>query len=394
MGRRAKRRTMGFRRVRTLGSALVVAALVLAVGTQDAAARWVVRGRGFGHGAGMSQYGAFGYAQHGRGYRWILGHYYQGTNIGNVGDRTIRVLLEAGVDPVGFTGADRACGKNLRPGRTYRFDREGSDVALERASGAQLANCGSSGIASGGAIVQVAGDGRYRGKLRAHAGAGAGLELINVVALDAYARGVVANEMPSSWANQALRVQAVAARSYALAVAGGGSFDVYDDTRSQVYGGVDSETASTNHAVRGTAGEVVRYQGAIATTYFSSTSGGQTESVQFAFPGASPQPYLKGVRDRYDGISPYHSWRFRLTQSAIESKLAGLFSGKLRRIRVLQTGDSPRIVRARVVGSNGSSKVSGGTLQSRLNLRSTWARFDNRAAGGGGGGGGSGGTGG
>jgi stage II sporulation protein D len=120
---------------------------------------------------------------------------------------------------------------------------------------------------------------------------------------------------------------------------------------------------------------VVRYRRKVVTTYFFSTSGGQTESVQYGFPGADPAPYLKSVRDPYDGASPYHRWKARFSQDEIESRLSGLFSGRLRKIKVLQRGDSPRIVTARVVGSGGSSRISGPGLQARLDLRSTWARF-------------------
>ena len=95
----------------------------------------------------------------------------------------------------------------------------------------------------------MGGKGTYRGKLKAKA-AGGGLLVINAVALEAYVKGVVPNEMPSSWPLAALEAQAVAARSYALATSGGGAFDVYDDTRSQVYGGKDSETARTNRATQ------------------------------------------------------------------------------------------------------------------------------------------------
>ena len=388
MAARTKRRVMELLTRRTALAALASCAAALALGAVTAQARWVIHGRAFGHGAGMSQYGAYGYAQHGRGYRWILEHYYQGAVVGTVADgRTIRVLLDDGVDPIRFSGADRACGRDLRPARDYRFQRRTDSVLLKNDAGHRLANCGTAGTASGGASVALEPGGRYRGKIEGRIGQGAGLALINEVGVDGYVQGVVPNEMPASWAAAALRAQAVAARSYALATSVGGSFDVYDDTRSQVYGGLDSEVAATNAAARDTAGEVVRFDGRIATTYFFSTSGGRTESVQFAFPGAEPQPYLKSVRDRYDAISPFHTWTVRYSQGAMESRLGGLFAGNLRRIRILETGDSPRIVRARVVGSGDSSVVSGGTLAARLSLRSTWARFDNKALGGGGGGG-------
>src|SRR5207247_3913184 len=95
------------------------------------------------------------------------------------------------------------------------------------------------------------------------------LTLVNTVPLEQYLAAVVPSEMPKTWVPEALKVQAVAARSYALAVRKtSGSFDVYPDTRSQVYGGVYAEAPSATAAVDATAGQVLSYNGRIATTYF------------------------------------------------------------------------------------------------------------------------------
>ena len=307
------------------------------------AATWVIKGRGFGHGVGMSQYGAYGLARHGRGYRAILEHYYRHTQVGKASGHPIRVLLGSGSRSVGFTHARKACGKRLRSGHRYRFKRSGSGVTLRSSRGRRLARCGRGATAAGKGTVRIRGKGPYRGKLRVKA-SGGGLLVTNVVGIDGYAMGVVANEMPSSWSQAALRAQAVAARSFALAISGGGSFDVYDDTRSQVYGGKASETPPTNRACRHTQHQVVRYRGHVATTYYFSSSGGRTEAVQFGFPGATPVRYLKSVKDPYDRISPDHSWRVRYSQSEMQSRLSGLFAGRLRKVKVLKRGDSPRIV--------------------------------------------------
>jgi stage II sporulation protein D len=365
---------------RRILSGLAALAAVAGLGSvADAdAATWVIQGRGFGHGAGMSQYGAYGLARHGHGYRSILGHYYRHTRVAKASGHPIRVLLGSGAGSVGFKQARKACGKRLHRRHGYVFKRSRSGgVTLRSSGGRRLAACGRAGTAAGKGAIRIRGRGVYRGKLRVKA-SGGGLLVTNVVGLDAYAMGVVPNEMPPSWAQPALRAQAVAARSFALAVSGGGSFDVYDDTRSQVYGGRGSETRSTNRACRHTKHRVVRYGKHVATTYYFSSSGGQTEAVQFAFPGASPVPYLKSVNDAYDRISPDHSWKVRYSQRQIASRLSDLFAGRLRKIKVLKRGDSPRIVRARVVGSRGGSKVSGPALQARLGLKSTWARFHKR----------------
>lgn len=363
---------------RAIAIAACAAALAgLAWAASASAATWVIRGRAYGHGVGMSQYGAYGLAKHGRDYRSILTHYYRHTHVGHAGSRKVSVLITSGRDSVGFSRAKKACGKGLDPARGYSFDRSGPDVILRRSGGGKLKDCGGTGTAVGAGAIKISGQGTYRGKLRAKAAA-AGLLVINVVGLEGYVKGVVPNEMPSSWSQAALRAQAVAARSYAIATSGSGPFDLYDDTRSQVYGGKDSETHSTNKASARTRGRVVRYHRRVATTYYFSTSGGRTESIEYGFPGADPVAYLKSVRDPYDGISPYHKWKLTYSQSQMESRLSGLFSGKLRKIDVLKRGDSPRIVRARVVGSSGSTKVTGPGLQSRLGLRSTWAHFDKR----------------
>jgi stage II sporulation protein D len=221
----------------------------------------------------------------------------------------------------------------------------------------------------------VSGKGTYRGKLIAKSSGG--LLVVNKLGVDDYTRGVVANEMPSSWPQNALRAQAVAARSFALSSHAGHGFDVYDDTRSQVYGGKGSETQSTDTAVRKTSDQILRYHKQTVMALFFSTSGGRTESNQFAF-GSSPIPYLQSVKDPYDDVSPYHKWTARKSQGQMESALSGLFSGRLKKVKVTKTGDSPRIVDAKVVGSKGSSGVSGATLQGRLGLMSTWARFHRR----------------
>ena len=366
-----RRRARGFAAAALAGAALAAVAFA----SSAAAARWVIHGRGFGHGVGMSQYGAYGYAKHGRDYKSILKHYYRHTRIGNA-DGSVKVLLASGRGSVGFANAHKACGKRLHRGRGYAFAESGSRVILESSRGRRITKCGRSGTAKGGHGIQVSGKGTYRGKLIAKASGG--LVVVNKLNVDDYARGVVANEMPSSWPQNALRAQAVAARSFALSSHAGHGFNVYDDTRSQVYGGKGSETQSSDRAVRKTSRQILRYHKQTVMAMFFSTSGGRTESIQYAFPGSSPVGYLKSVKDPYDDVSPYHKWAVRKSQRQMESALSGLFSGRLKKVKVTKTGDSPRIVKAKVVGSKGSSRVSGLTLQGRLGLMSTWARFRRR----------------
>ena len=115
-------------------------------------------------------------------------------------------------------------------------------------------------------------------------------------------------ESPASWPAEALKAQAIAARTYAITTAKSADFDQYADTRSQVYGGVGVETAATNAAVAATRGQVVTYNGQPVVTYFFSTSGGRTEDVENTSLGDEPQPWLKSVDDAYDDVSPRHRW--------------------------------------------------------------------------------------
>src|ERR1700704_4676049 len=95
---------------------LIAVACALAVPAAASAKVWVVKGAGFGHGVGMSQYGAYGYAKHGFKFDQILTHYYTGTTIGATKDQSVRVLLLDGVGGVSFSGAGSACGAALKPG--------------------------------------------------------------------------------------------------------------------------------------------------------------------------------------------------------------------------------------------------------------------------------------
>ena len=289
---------------------VLLAALVATLAFVPAArasVSWLVKGHGFGHGVGLSQYGAYGYAKHGQDYRFILGHYYPGTTIGQVdGVRIVRVLLDISGGDVGFSGATSACGKALDPSRTYEAHRGGSSVELRSSAGAPMADCGRELRAAGHGRVAIAGIGDYRGALEVvptDSDAGA-LNVINALPVDQYVKGVIPNESPSSWPAAALEAQAVAARSFALSVnVGGNGFGLYNDTRSQVYEGLDSETASTNAAADATRGQVLMYGGNVAETYFSACSGGHTESVQNVFFGprspissASPTPTTTTAR--------------------------------------------------------------------------------------------------
>src|SRR3954453_20917917 len=369
--------------------ALLTTVLVFALSGAASAASsssWTIRGAGFGHGIGLSQYGAYGYAAHGADWKSIALHYFTDTHLGNVAGRTVRVLLQSGKGTVWVSGATRAGSHKLDSTKSYRLMRKGLGVELRTARGKRIAtmtggvpvSSSSGSFVLGGRAMNGLSDGRYRGTLEVRAGTFGGLMAVNALPLDAYIQGVIVGEMPTSWPQPALEAQAVVARSYALVTdAGGAIFDQYPDTRSQMYYGMSRETSGTDQAVQSTAGEIVTYGNQVATTYYFSTSGGRTENIETAWPGTAPVAYLKSVDDPYDNVSPRHRWRFVWSRSALDAKLGGFVKGRLRSVKVTKRGVSPRIVNAKVIGSRGSTVVTGPQLRSRLGLYDTWAYFVN-----------------
>lgn len=360
-------------------AATIAALLGLAsfVPAASASVSWVVHGRGFGHGVGMSAYGAYGYALQGKGYRFILGHYYSGTTIGTLeGTRVVRVLLDISGEDVGFSGATSACGQALDPGRSYQAHRSGNAVKLRSSAGKPLASCGRSLRAAGKGRVAIGGT-WYRGALEAvptESDAGA-LNVVNALAVDQYVKGVIPNESPPSWPAEELKAQAVASRSFALtAGVGGNGFDLYADTRSQVYEGLESEYTSSNAAADATRGEVVLYDGKVAETLFSACSGGHTESIQNVF-GGPAIPYLQGVPDPFDDECPLHEWTLRFSGPEISAKLGAYLQGKLKQVVIVKRGVSPRIVAAKLIGTGGVSTVTGEQLEVALGGYDTWMSF-------------------
>ena len=335
-----------------------------------------ISGHGWGHGIGMSQYGAYGYALHGWTYERILKHYYTGTTIGKASISRVRVLLADRVKQVKIasklpfqvvdaTGSKHALNAGTYSvGAAYKYkdptDPQAKPVALPYPLE----------FRPGATAVTLNGRG-YRGTFRILKLSAATVRVVNVVDLDLYLRGVVPSEMPKSWAPEALKAQAVAARSYALSqLHPSGGFDLYPDTSDQVYLGIPHEAPSTTSAVNATADQVVLYKGKVATTYFFSTSGGRTASVQDINPNAAPVPYLVSVADPYDSISPYHDWGpFPYTARRLGKGLKS--PGKLVDVQTVASS-SGRVERVVATGARGQSTATGAQVRAALGLRSTW----------------------
>jgi stage II sporulation protein D len=332
-------------------------------------ATFVVTGHGWGHGVGMSQYGAYGYAQHGFGYAKIVGHYFPGTQLGAAPVSRVRVLLASGVSTLKIASAGDF---RVRDGAGETHDVAAGTYTLTRALKLRLLDEEKAKALPGPLTFQtvsapLALKRRYRGSIQVDV-IGGKLRAINVVGLEQYLYGVVPSEMPFSWHPEALKAQAVVARSYALAVRKSGAFDLYPDTRSQVYLGIEHEKPSTNAAVDATAGKVVLYNGEVARTYFFSTSGGRTASSQDIW--GTAVPYLVSVPDPYDSISPYHDWGpFPFSGAKLARALRA--PGRLLDVRAELNG-SGRVSSLTIVGAKGSVALSASDLRRRLGLRSTW----------------------
>ena len=322
---------------------------------------FLLDGRGWGHGVGMSQWGAEGYARHGYGYRQILAHYYPHTHIGAAGPRTVRVLLRENQSKLRIGSASpflvvdaRGHKVHLRPGTLVVRHRLGRLVfPLRFEPGAQPLRLGGAG---------------YRGDVVVKAKPG-GLLAVNVLPLERYLSGVVPWEVPVAWHTQAYEAQAVAARSYTLAMLKPGEdFDLFPDDRSQMYGGIRAERPETNRAVGATAGQVLEWGDEIIPAYYFSTSGGKTSSIHDAWPRMRQVPYLVSVADPYDYISPHHVWSTMvLTPERIATVL------HLSAVRDLQVmrNSSGRAQAVRALTSRGWTQIAGQVVRRRFELGST-----------------------
>jgi stage II sporulation protein D len=363
----------------------VCTAALVAAASACASSVFVVEGRGWGHGIGMSQWGAYGFARHGWSYPRILRHYFPGTRLERVGEPTVRVLLGAGrarytvgcaapmsvVDGRGrrhrLATGSYLLGPRLRlpvghrrvrvkhaAGRHKRF----RIVTVRRALAPPLDfDCPRAPLVINGSA--------YHGRLVIHRWGGK-LASVNVVALEQYLRGVVGGEMPHRWNMAALEAQAVAARSYALAtLKPRGAYDLYDDTRSQVYGGLDYETSKTDIAVARTRGRVLTWRGRVATTFFFSTSGGRTAAIRDVWPAARNLPYLRSVADPYENGSPHRRWGpVALTPQQIAARLDVRAPSALSVVR----SPSGHVSTVGVAGR----RVPAWRFEARFRLKSTW----------------------
>jgi stage II sporulation protein D len=376
-------------------------------------------GRGYGHGVGMSQYGARGRAQAGEDAATILGHYYQGAILAPIDPATrIRVLVlskwTATADrPLLVYGrlsswsidgitADLPADASLRlfpppavPGTTVAAVPPWR-LRIEAADGSVLYD----GPAPADFIIRGAAEesrlqlwskpsryDRYRGALRVIVHSATRVSVVNDVLLEEYLAGVVPVEMPSTWPAAALEAQSIAARSYAARRLrpGASYFDVPDGSSSQVYRGLLAEKPTTTTAIAATAGMVLMSDQTIINAMFHSAGGGATESNENVYTTASgkrtarPVSYLRGALDRrpdgspFDSSAPYATWT---TRTYSRAQLSAWFAADRRTnvgdLVALDLGDrgiSGRLVSVTLIGTAGTRTVSGEVFRAVFNKR-------------------------
>src|SRR3954447_15273355 len=362
------RRTVALVSILLLGSGSAATARIEARAAAGGAT-FVVTGHGWGHGVGLSQYGAYGYAQRGSDYEKIVLHYFPGTELGAAPVSRVRVLLTSGASALPLSSA---ADFRVKDGRGAVHRVPAGKYTLTSALKLKVDGAATAKALPGPLLFQPGPSALqlkhlYRGSVQVDVVSGK-LRAINFVGLEQYLYGVVPSEMPYTWHPEALKAQAVVARSYALATRRSGAFDLYPDTRSQVYLGLEHERPSTNAAVDATAGQVVLYQGAVAKTFFFSTSGGRTASAEDVW--GSPVPYLVSVPDPYDSISPHHTWG---PVAYTGAALAKRFRLRGRVIDVQsQLNSSGRIKTMTIVGSQNTVTIPGANVRQRLGVQSTW----------------------
>ncbi|MSO58391.1 MAG: SpoIID/LytB domain-containing protein [Thermoleophilia bacterium] len=335
---------------------------------------FVFTGGGYGHGVGMSQWGAYGQATEGRTHADILGWYYPGTEVAAAPMRLpakIRVLVGDGLTSasISSTGpiavADGAGAKYELPPGTYDLD---PDLELPVGEGGALAPL----VAplalrpAKGTLLQWGGR-SFGGELRVLS-VSTRLQLVNALAFETYLVGVVAREMPKGWPLEALKAQAVASRTYAVGnLLKGQPFDLYGDVRNQMFQGAVTGVPGPTRAVKETKGQLLLHLGVPARTLYYASSGGRTASALDVF--GSEVPYLVSVEDPWDAASPHHLWIPKLIAPDALGKALGT-GGPVSDARLVAgTKGHP----ARVVLSTqaGTSEVRITDVRWRLGLKSS-----------------------
>ncbi|TDD60439.1 SpoIID/LytB domain-containing protein [Kribbella antibiotica] len=388
-------------KLRVLTAVLVASTVISATAEArefepTAGADTTISGRGFGHGRGMSQYGAQGAAIAGKSAKQILDFYYPGTTVGKATGR-IRVRISADTtDGVRVAAVNNLRVRDLGRDKLFALPKASTrnqwSIDPHGEHGTKVSSYNTKtrkwtlwktfssmtqfeGPALTSLILPSGAVRRYRGGLRGIDAPGKHLDTVNVVSLEHYLRGVVPREALSSWRPAALQAQAVAARTYSVFHRNRSvkrAYDLCDTIACQVYGGYNDEKNATNAAITATAGQVRLYKGKPIIAEFSSSNGGATAA------GSVPYQVMKvDSWDAYPGNgNPNVAWTVTRKTAAVQ---AVFDVGTIRTLRVIRrTGVGPaggRAARIEAIGSKGRRELSADQLRGRLHLKSAWIAF-------------------
>lgn len=377
---------------------------------------FLFKGRGNGHGLGMSQWGARGRASSGEDYRKILSSYYAETRIETRDTvKPVRIALtDSPVDlarpwprlfgPLPFvagpvtvdgippllTSAGALLGFDANAaGQPVAFVQSadgsrGTPVVIRQALTIRTSNA--AGIRTN--IMQIMGGDfragaeqrRYAGTLQIIPKGGAAVLPVNVLPMEDYFKGVVPAEMPTYWGVEALKAQAIAARTYALGRLGrAGDFDLRASESDQAYSGLTDQATESNAAVDGTRGQVLTYQGQLITAFYMASDGGHTVPSEYRFPQWNHGPvlrshlgYLAGISDPFDRAPSWQVGPFSAAGAATILRDNDYDIGdRLLGVDVLRKDPSGRLLGVRLRGSGKTAEISGPTLRALFGLPDT-----------------------
>lgn len=270
---------------------------------------------------------------------------------------TVRVAIMRGVDDVKVNGEGLLVSDDS--GKAVKLD---FPCTVRRSTGGTLI---AGGIISrrftfsSPSLVKVNGRG-YRSIIELHS-LDKGILVVNELPLEDYLVGLINCEISSLWPIEAVKAQAVIARSYAIYQKDnrkGALYHLESTVMDQVYNGADIEDSRAARAVRETSGEVLVHSGTIIQAFYHSNCGGHTEAAVNVWGGDIP--YLKGVDCKYCITTPPARWETTLSLKKLETllKAAGYPSGSLREIRAGRLNPSGRLQDLTLVTSRGASKIT------------------------------------
>jgi SpoIID/LytB domain protein len=401
-------------------SAAVAVALVPAA-PATAARNFTFFGSGYGHGLGMSQWGANGLARMGWSEERIIEHFYRGTEVARTHTLppNIRIEILAGVKTVhvkaqsgrvelwlGEPGGRRI--DAIPGGKTWTIGSKGTSFVIRDGAGhlvggrrwggpnrpvvATYQDTGARAFVREADAISGRGFEYNRGRIEfglyACSG-GCAVRAVVPLRFEEYLYGLA--EVPTSWPVEALRAQAIAARSYAAAtirsqggLRAGCGCHLTDGAGDQVYKGYSHEGAAGGSrwvaAVRDTKAKAALYRGDVIQAFYAASDGGHSENVEDVWHGGNDAysiPWLRGVCDPGESTAgnPYTNWKVAFSADGLASRL-GLGIGRIRDFGSIRRGRSGRIVEAVVIGADGRRRVDGSDLRSRLGLRDTRVWID------------------